>query len=211
VFFTVLGLAWSLALVALAPQSFAVSPTRADAPERLRSADPDGGVPRADAGVARDADVERLRREAERVRALLGGTLDVSIEPEDLFDVALDDETAIRVEAARLAAILRPRTQPPERRRGKSSPASAAPDGGELRDYSALLAARLDLDRAGSRSTTCPKSAARCSWRTTLRISEQPRPRHRRSRTPSGALNRRRTTGNWLSKRRPMRERRPNA
>ncbi|HEY5375093.1 MAG TPA: hypothetical protein VIK01_15535, partial [Polyangiaceae bacterium] len=40
------------------------------------------------------------------IRALIGGTLAVGIEPQSLFDVALSDEPSIHVEAVRLRALL---------------------------------------------------------------------------------------------------------
>lgn len=69
------------------------------------------------------------------VRALLAGTLDVNVAPQSLFDVPLADEDAVRVEAARLRALVRAAEQ--------------AADSEELRTLDAARwAKRLELDAA---------------------------------------------------------------
>ncbi|MBK6682954.1 MAG: hypothetical protein IPG45_00645 [Deltaproteobacteria bacterium] len=106
------------------------------------------------------ADVSTARSDPKtpQVRALIAGTLAPEIDPQSLFDVALDDEAALQVEAARVRAILRaadeavrpPEAPPKTRTRGR--PASA-PDAGGLRAELAALNPglwfqRLELDQA---------------------------------------------------------------
>jgi len=92
-----------------------------------------------------------------QIRALIAGTLDVSIAPQSLFDVSLNDEDALRVEAARIRSLLgavqstpapadstRTRSKRPATERLDASnpvvpPNSIAPQ---------LWTQRLDLDRA---------------------------------------------------------------
>lgn len=82
------------------------------------------------------------------VRALIEGTLDVQIEPQALFDVALADAAAIRVEAARVQALLSAAevagSAPPA-----TDPAAEAesPHADHALD-AALWSQRLELDRA---------------------------------------------------------------
>lgn len=64
-------------------------------------------------GYARDAgtfSTAELRVESDprtlHIRALLGGSLDVGVTPEALFDVPLEDERAVRTEAVRLSTLL---------------------------------------------------------------------------------------------------------
>lgn len=59
-----------------------------------------------DAGTAAPRAGERQRELARQIRRLVDGTLDVSVQPSTLFDVALDDEGAIRVEAERLGVLV---------------------------------------------------------------------------------------------------------
>lgn len=97
------------------------------------------------------------RDKAERVRALLAGTLAVSVVPDTLFDVSLTDEEAIRVEAARVRALLRAVEPPPAQpapmgrtlRNEKSQPAEPAQaSDAHLAVTGEAWEARLDLDRA---------------------------------------------------------------
>jgi hypothetical protein len=94
-----------------------------------------------------------------QVRALLGGTLDVTVAPQALFDVVLDDEAAILFETARVRAFLRAvdeAARPPDaptRPRTPGATPAAAPDAAGLRsDFAlldpALLRQRVELDRA---------------------------------------------------------------
>lgn len=92
-----------------------------------------------------------------QVRELLTGTLDVAVSPQTLFDVPLGDEVALRVEAARLRALLRvvagaaqPATRPALRaRRTKPDNTDVGSATAELLALDpAVLAARLELDRA---------------------------------------------------------------
>lgn len=94
----------------------------------------------------------------DHVRALIDGSLDVSVAPQSLFDVVLTDEAALHVEAVRVRALLSAvevtalRTEP----NSVSSPkavSSPGPDAGSLQaDIAALdpelWHRRLDLDRA---------------------------------------------------------------
>lgn len=105
-----------------------------------------------------------LRRRAERIRSLLAGELDPGIRPAELFDVPLDDEEAIAVEARRLEALVASITARRARaeaagRQGEArgadgdeggGPASApAEDEGPVPDgLSPRWEARLELDRA---------------------------------------------------------------
>lgn len=72
----------------------------------------DAGAPDAAALTPRAVEAaaspsaERVEVETARIRALLGGNLEVSVEPRELFGVDLDDEQALRVEAARLRTLL---------------------------------------------------------------------------------------------------------
>lgn len=93
-----------------------------------------------------------------QVRALLAGNLDVAVAPQALFDVALDDEAALQIEAVRVRAFLRAAdeaarpAEPAARSRGRRSTVEA-PDAGSLRSElaaldPALLRERVELDRA---------------------------------------------------------------
>jgi len=72
----------------------------------------DGGTTAGDAGDTIDGGVDpepavrELLTTTGRVRAFLRGELDTSVDPATLFDVPLDDEAAIAIEAKRLAAIV---------------------------------------------------------------------------------------------------------
>ena len=112
------------------------------------------------ASTASDASASAVAADPRtaQVRALVAGSLDVSVAPQSLFDVPLEDEAALQIEAARVRALLRAvdaAARPPEpvaRSRTRRAPA-AAPDAGSLRaDLAALDAERwqerVDLDRA---------------------------------------------------------------
>lgn len=94
---------------------------------------------------------------AAQVRALIAGLLDVSVAPQTLFDVALEDEVALRIEAARVRALLRaidPSSRPPDvavsptkRSTGEPTDAGSVLDGLGAVDP-ARWSQRLELDRA---------------------------------------------------------------
>ncbi len=113
-------------------------------------AGPDAEVslaPGADAGEIADhpEEVKALARQVERVRALLAEKLDVTVEPQSLFDVPLADENAIAVEIVRLERVL---GVPPERAELDAG-ADAAPGATAVpSDDSILLQSRLALDAA---------------------------------------------------------------
>ena len=97
---------------------------------------------------------------AAQVRALIEETLDVRVSAQDLFDVALDDEAAIAIEATRLRALIhaaqeaaRPPEPPPRPRSRRASTPPPAVDAGALRAELASLdparwSERLELDAA---------------------------------------------------------------
>lgn len=68
----------------------------------------DGGQDAASpaAEVEPDPDADSLREKAARIRALGARTLELQVEPRTLFEQALDDERAIRIEIERLRAVL---------------------------------------------------------------------------------------------------------
>lgn len=109
-----------------------------------------------DAGLELDAGLADDPRVAQ-VRELIAGTLDVSVPPRALFDVTLDDEAAVQIEASRVRALLRANDDAlrvPERPpRVKGRPVPIEPvDAGLRAELVALDRARwnqrLDLDRA---------------------------------------------------------------
>ncbi len=91
-----------------------------------------------------------------QIRALIDESLDVAVAPQSLFDVPLGDEAAIRIEAARLRALLvaaEAAAKPEGASSRRRAAAPAAPGEGQLRSELARLApaswsGRLDLDRA---------------------------------------------------------------
>lgn len=110
------------------PDAGARDAGRVDAGSVEAQAPVDGGLP-----------PEAVQRAAD-VRALVAGTLEVAIDPTQLFDVNLADEAAVQLERVRLGALLR---------------SVSAPDGGLLafsKDAGQLdverWAQRLQLDRA---------------------------------------------------------------
>ncbi len=101
----------------------------------------------ADARVAED--VARIHEAAANVRALLAGALDVSVTPQSLFDIPLDDERRVILEAQRLT-IFQKATTAVTGKQNKPHLAvrdAGIVDGGRAVD-AALWAAQLDLDRA---------------------------------------------------------------
>lgn len=117
----------------------------------------DAGAPAGSASVDVAPPAPPSDPRTAQIRALLAGTLDVSVAPRSLFDVALSDEAAVQIEAARVRALLRAADEaarpqePPPRSRARSP--AAAPDAGGLRAELAALdpalwGQRLSLDRA---------------------------------------------------------------
>ncbi|HEX4337227.1 MAG TPA: ATP-binding protein [Polyangiaceae bacterium] len=149
-----------------------------------RSVDePDGGSP--DAG-ALSPEANDLVRSARNVRALVQGRLDVGVDPASLFDVAPDDDAAIRVEAVRLHAVVAAADDVARRKRlavhprKKSVPVEEPADGGELPASPVLLAARVELDRARLAFYDLPESR-----RTAILAEHAARQRVAASATPS--------------------------
>lgn len=69
------------------------------------------------------AEPEEPDARVANVAALIAGTLDVSVDPQTLFDVSLSDETAIEIESVRVRALLATVTeseQPVPTRRGRA-------------------------------------------------------------------------------------------
>ncbi len=134
------------AVVALAPHGRA---------QAARDAGADAAVvdARAEDAAAEDASLAEMRRTASAVRALLEEKLAVEVRPETLFDVPVAEDTAVELEAGRLAALLR------EVDREAKAATAGAPnkkprardagmDGGEREIDPASWNARVDLDRA---------------------------------------------------------------
>lgn len=93
-----------------------------------------------------------------QLRALLTDSLDVSVEPSSLFEVSLDDDAAVQIEAMRIRALLRaadeaarPVEPPPTRGRRPVEPPPPEPDSLRV-DLASVDVARweqrLELDRA---------------------------------------------------------------
>jgi len=117
----------------------------------------DAGVPQTAASAEPVPTVPADPRTAQ-VRALLAGTLEVKVSPQSLFEIPLDDEAALQIEATRIRALLRAVdeaarvTTPAPRSRG-ARPVVEAPDAGGLRAEltkldTELWNQRLELDRA---------------------------------------------------------------
>lgn len=137
------------------PAASASAATSASAPPPAASAPPavaPSAQPPAPPAVA------DLRRRAARIRSLLAGQLDPGIRPAELFDVPIDDEEAIAIEARRLEALVarasRRDDEPSEDAvadggagggREVAPPADVPAIPGEL---AARWEARLELDRA---------------------------------------------------------------
>ncbi len=86
----------------------------------------------------------------DQIRALIGGLLDVSVEPQSLFDVPLDDEAAVEIEGVRLRALLR--TVAESAQTALTRPTLSKPAASTRVDIETLDAARwesrVELDRA---------------------------------------------------------------
>ncbi|MEP7121613.1 MAG: hypothetical protein ABJE95_11910 [Byssovorax sp.] len=92
------------------------------------------------------------------VRSFLDGSLDVAVDPRTLFDVPLDDESAIQIESVRIRALLEavdvpaPPDAGPPRRPARPVASATAPDASIQGDIAALdpslWQARVALDRA---------------------------------------------------------------
>lgn len=122
--------------------STTTGPQPSASPSAARSAAP-ASSPSTD--VLPEAIVE-LHEQANRIRALVAGRLDVGITPADLFTVALEDEKAIAVAILRLRTLVgqdahRPPTPADKHDRAKSVEDNAA------KSVAALYDARLALDR----------------------------------------------------------------
>jgi hypothetical protein len=87
-----------------------------------------------DAGAQAEPRLSATRALEQQLQALTENRLDVEVDPQSLFDVALDDPAAIEVEVRRLRAV------------ASASPQPTAPRPTELGQ--ALYAARLSVDRA---------------------------------------------------------------
>lgn len=118
----------------------------------VRVAAQEGGAPDAEGAHATPS----TDGEAELVRALIAGSLDVHVAPQTLFDVPLDDEAALRVEAARVRLLLQTvdeLVRPPEPARRGTVRRKERHDAGLASAELAGLdgerwTARLALDRA---------------------------------------------------------------
>ncbi len=132
--------------VALAAIAIATLPVTAHAVDAGGDASFDAGAEAATSDPA----VVALAGKARAVVALTQQTLDVAIAPPSLFDVPLDDERAINLEAARLAALLRDvdKNGAGEARPSRTGEAGAPTDAALPAIGVALWRARLDLDRA---------------------------------------------------------------
>lgn len=121
----------------------------------------DAGLP-TDAGVvdagkeagAVDPTVEALRNETSEVRDLVADRLAVDVPPTSLFEIPIDDDAAVALEAARLRALLGGvDAGAADVQRGKATSHTTAADAGgaaaSLPPVPAdVWAARVDLDRA---------------------------------------------------------------
>jgi hypothetical protein len=138
-----------------------------DASSRVDAAESGG----QDAGAFPDADAysaaASLHRTTVQIQAFLDGQLDVEVEPARLFEAPIDDDEAVDVEAARLAAMLR---QIDDAARNGSKGARSARtsrqqptlfDGGVYGEGRSvdpdLWAARVELDRARLQFLGLPK------------------------------------------------------
>lgn len=143
----------ALALLALAPSARAAGDAgdAGDASQSSQASDDAGRSPEA----------ASHRQTAEHIHHFVQGHLDVAIAPRTLFDVALDDATAVELEARRLTALLRELdtpTPPASAARTPLKPKAKAhpPDAAALGDAAVhasnvsdeLWKARIALDRA---------------------------------------------------------------
>jgi hypothetical protein len=99
----------------------------------------------ADAKGAEDPAVLELERKTADVRALVAGDLEPTILAGSLFDVSLDDENLIRVEASRLRDLFRTVDERADRAGKRTRPRAPLDDGGV---DPVLWHARIELDRA---------------------------------------------------------------
>jgi AAA domain len=121
-----------------------------------RDAGTEAARPPADAGIP--ADLARLRELSGQIRSLSAGKLAPDVDPASLFEIPLDDETAVAVERKRLQGLLRVEAPAAvanpakkETRRERRRPDAGAPtsDAGTFSaSEQALWHARLDVDRA---------------------------------------------------------------
>lgn len=131
-------------LALLAPSFSAIASARAV------DAGGGGGNSEVDAAAAPDV-AEDLERTADEIRALIAGQLDAEVNPASLFEVALVDEAAVRIEAARLRALLRGvATTAPGKKEAATHRRARDADAGVPNSAleRARWNARLDLDRA---------------------------------------------------------------
>lgn len=110
-----------------------------------------------DRAFARDASVPNVEQEASdpktaQIRELMDGTLDVDVDPQSLFDVLLNDEAAMRIEAQRirtlLAAVSVQAATTAAELTGSTETAQTAATFDTMPAESAAWTARLELDRA---------------------------------------------------------------
>gem|GEM_PF-3469418 len=112
------------------------------------------GKAAAQAATAPDGGpLEALQRKTAHVNALLEGSLEAGVRPAALFDVALEDATAIAVEVSRLKALARGLEPVAPKKDAGKSPAAAS--GLELE----FFAARRELDLARLRFYALPIDA----------------------------------------------------
>ena len=114
--------------------------------------DPDaGGQAPVDAGSEGPSDgasrADELRQTAARIGDLIGGELDLTIEPAALFraDLDLADEAQVEVEARRLTLLLATATRDAGADAGAGGGSYALPDAGLIASAD-LWRARLELD-----------------------------------------------------------------
>lgn len=129
----------------------AVAVPAANANDGLGQVDADAG----DAGDASTPDptTVALLEKTHQVRALLADTLDVSVAPASLFEVEVDDGTAVALEAQRLAALLSEVDAVAHAREGKGKPTTPKKPSVDAGDASTAIDERLwrasvELDRA---------------------------------------------------------------
>lgn len=102
----------ALAMVAASPEGRAQGPEPAVRP--AGSAGPDGGLAdaepaegaTADGGASDEPRVRELLERAARIGALLDGALELGVDPRSLFDVDVDDELAVELEARRVRLLV---------------------------------------------------------------------------------------------------------
>ncbi|HRG95999.1 MAG TPA: AAA family ATPase [Polyangiaceae bacterium] len=148
VFRTARGALWLLAALLLTVL------TVAPGARALDGGAPDGGTETAPEEPS--PGVDTLRQNTEHIHAFTKGKLDVAVDPKGLFDVPLDDDATVELEARRLGTLLREIDAPapaPSSGRGAAPKGRDRPvDAGALKDAgsraSELWEARIKLDRA---------------------------------------------------------------